>query len=197
MGGLSNFVFFPWAGFVFAGAIVGLVLDGLTDAVGRSTWRTSGSHSSGLRLTMAAYELSFFPTWYPQSHFWTTSPAFFFLRVGIMTAAIGLAYAWDLRPGGATNGVLSSNSAGRRSSSTGFTSRWSTASCRGRCTSACRGSSSWVALALFCLFMLWCSIYKDRVVARDGEAQGSGLRAQARVRRVAGYIQGSCLSPEP
>ena len=40
---------------------------------------------------------------------------------------------------------------------------------------------SWVALALFCLFMLWCSIYKDRVVARwKARAQGSGLKAQAR-----------------
>ncbi len=28
VGGLSNFVFFPWAGFVFAGAIAGLILDG-------------------------------------------------------------------------------------------------------------------------------------------------------------------------
>jgi hypothetical protein len=49
---------------------------------------------------------------------------------------------------------------------------------------------SWVALALFCLFMLWCSIYKERVVGRwqaqgsglkaPEEAQGSRLRAQAR-----------------
>ena len=38
---------------------------------------------------------------------------------------------------------------------------------------------SWVALALFCLFMLWCSLFKDRVVGR-WQAQGSRPRAQAR-----------------
>ena len=98
VGGLSNFVFFPWAGFVFAGAIVGLILDGLRTRR-QEHLANLGFALAGIALTVAAYELSFLPSWHPQSHFWTTSPAFFFLRVGIMTTAIGIAYAWDLRPG--------------------------------------------------------------------------------------------------
>ena len=38
-GGLSNFVFFPWAGFVFAGALAGLVLD----HIGAARSRTPGA----------------------------------------------------------------------------------------------------------------------------------------------------------
>ena len=165
VGGLSNFVFFPWAGFVFAGAIVGLILDGLRTRQ-QEHLANLGFALVGIGLTIAAYELSFFPTWYPQSHFWTTSPAFFFLRLGIMTAAIGIAYAWGLRPGG--------------------DEKWSPLQQLGRTSlfiywihvemvygllsrplhKRLSWELSWVALALFCLFMLWCSIYKNRVVAR-------------------------------
>jgi len=188
-GGLSNFVFFPWAGFVFAGATVGVILDSV-ETRQQERLANLGFALMGTGLTVAAYELSFLPTWYPQSHFWTTSPAFFFIRLGIMTAAIGLAYAWQLRPGGAT--------------------RWSPLQQLGRTSlfiywihvemvygllsrplhKRLSWELSWVALALFCLFMLWCSIYKERVVGRwqaqgsglkaPEEAQGSRLRAQAR-----------------
>jgi uncharacterized membrane protein len=174
-GGLSNFVFFPWAGFVFAGAIIGLVLDGV-ETRQQEHLANLGFALIGTGLAVAAYELSFFPTWYPQSHFWSTSPAFFFIRLGIMTAAIGLAYVWHLRPGGAT--------------------AWSPLQQLGRTSlfiywihvemvyglfsrplhKRLSWELSWVALALFCLFMLWCSIYKDRMVGR-WKAQGSGLKA--------------------
>ena len=180
-GELSNFVFFPWAGFVFAGAIVGLILDGLRTRQ-QERLANLGFALIGTGLTLAAYGLSFRPTWYPQSHFWTTSPAFFFIRVGIMTAAIGLAYAWQLRPGSA--------------------SKWSPLAQLGRTSlfiywihvemvygvvsrplhKRLSWELSWVALALFYLFMLWCSIYKDRVVGR-WQAQGSGLRAGERIVR--------------
>ena len=100
-----------------------------------------------------------------------------------MTAAIGLAYAWQLRPGGA--------------------SKWSPLQQLGRTSlfiywihvemvygllsrplhKRLSWELSWVALALFCLFMLWCSIYKDRVVARWRlrlRAQGSGKSLRVR-----------------
>jgi len=178
VGGLTNFVFFPWAGFVFAGAIVGIILDGLRTRR-QEHLANLGFALGGIALTVAAYELSFLPSWHPRSHFWTTSPAFFFLRVGIMTTAIGIAYAWDLR-----------HAAG---------SKWSPVQQLGRTSlfiywihvemvygllsrplhKRLSWELSWVALTLFCLFMLWCSLYKDRVVGR-WQAQGSGLRAQAR-----------------
>ena len=176
-GGLSNFAFFPWAGFVFAGALAGLVLD-----AARSPRQEQAANLGfaliGTGIAAAAYALSFRPTWYPQSHFWTTSPAFFFLRLGIMTAALGFAYAWELRPGGAQ--------------------RWSPLGQLGRTSlfiywihvemvyglislplhKRLSWGQSWLALALFCVLMLLCSIAKDRVVERW--AQGSRLRAQAR-----------------
>ena len=172
VGGLSNFVFFPWAGFVFAGAIVGLILDGLRTRQ-QEHLANLGFALAGMVLTAAAYELSFFPSWHPQSQFWTTSPAFFFLRVGIMTTAIGIAYGWGLRPGG---------------------DKWSPVQQLGRTSlfiywihvemvygllsrplhKRLSWELSWVALALFCLFMLWCSIYKDRVVARWAAQKKAG-----------------------
>jgi uncharacterized membrane protein len=171
--GLSNFVFFPWAGFVFAGAIVGLVLDALRTRR-QEHLANVGFLLSGIALAVASYELSFLPTLFPQSHFWTTSPSFFYLRLGIMTAAVGLAYLWDERPGAAH--------------------KWSPLQQLGRTSlfiywihvemvygvislplrKRLSFEMSWVALAVFCLFMLWCSIYKDRVVGR-WKAQGSGL----------------------
>ena len=179
-GGLSNFVFFPWAGFVFAGSFAGLVLGhiGAARSPRQEQAANLGFALIGTGIAAAAYALSFRPTWYPQSHFWTTSPAFFFMRLGLMTAALGLAYAGELRPGRAQ--------------------KWSPLRQLGRTSlfiywihvelvyglislplhKRLSWGQSWLALALFCVLMLLCSIAKDRVVARW--AQGSRLRAQAR-----------------
>jgi uncharacterized membrane protein len=165
VGTMSLFVVFPWAGFVFAGAIVGVVLDGL--ATRRAERITNVAFGlGGAAIAFAAYRLSFLPTWYAQSHFWSTSPAFFFLRLGIMIAAIGLAYAWDQRPGGAT--------------------KWSPLKQLGRTSlfiywihvemvyglvslplhKQLSWTQSWIALAIFCVFMLFCSMFKDWFVAK-------------------------------
>jgi uncharacterized membrane protein len=187
--GLSNFAFFPWAGFVFAGALAGLVLD-----AARSPRQEQAANLGfaliGTGIATAAYALSFRPTWYPQSHFWTTSPAFFFMRLGIMTAALGFAYAWELRPGGGQ--------------------RWTPLGQLGRTSlfiywihveivyglislplhKRLSWGQSWLALALFWVLMLLCSIAKDRVVERW--AQGSRLRVQAR-----SLAKDSEVLPEP
>ena len=177
VGGLRTSCFFPGPASLLRERLSGSSSMGC-GRVSRNTWRTWASHSLGIGLTVAAYELSFFPTWYPQSHFWTTSPAFFFIRLGIMTDGDrDCVHVEACGPAVRASGVRSSSWAGPRSSSTGSMSRWSTACCRGRCTSGLSWELSWVALALFCLFMLWCSIYKDRVV-----------RAHGRLRRA---------SPEP
>jgi uncharacterized membrane protein len=95
---LSNFVFFPWGAFVLAGVIPGLLLD-LTPASGEwraNRWLVIG----GLATATLSLAASYLPNPYFASDFWTTSPCFFFLRAGLMTAAIGLAFAWESRPGG-------------------------------------------------------------------------------------------------
>jgi uncharacterized membrane protein len=92
--GLTNFVFLPWAAFVFAGAILGLLIDAARtpDSERRlNTWIAA----SGAALALTAFGLSYLPSPFGNSYFWTTSPAFFFLRTGIMTAAVGAAYFWS------------------------------------------------------------------------------------------------------
>ena len=56
--------------------------------------------AGGAGIAVASYQLSFLPTLLPGSKFWTTSPAFFSIRLGAMMAVFGLLY-FLLRPGGA------------------------------------------------------------------------------------------------
>jgi uncharacterized membrane protein len=90
--GLSNFVFFPWMGLVFAGASIGAAIDGTTP----SAERTIAVRIAivGAALTAAAHVGSFMPSLYPRSDYWTTSPSYFAVRVGLMLVAIAGAYAW-------------------------------------------------------------------------------------------------------
>ena len=99
--GFTNFAFFPWAGFVFAGAVAGVLLD---DAAERTRERRLVIRiaSAGVILAVAAFGLSYLPSPFARSEFWTSSPSFFLLRTGILTATIGLAYAWQQRPGAET-----------------------------------------------------------------------------------------------
>jgi len=96
--GLSNFVFFPWTAFVFAGVGVGLVLD--ATPIDKEARANAVIFIAGSAIAVAAFAASFQPSPYPHSSFWHTSPTFFFIRAGLMIAAIGAAYAWQSRPGG-------------------------------------------------------------------------------------------------
>jgi uncharacterized membrane protein len=93
---LTNFVLFPWAGFVFAGALTGIALDGArTGAEERRVNFVLGA--AGAALVAAAYAASYLPTPYRNTHFWTTSPAFFLIRIGILWLGVTLAYVWERR----------------------------------------------------------------------------------------------------
>lgn len=95
---LTNFTLFPWAGFVCAGAIAGAVLVSVADARGErraNTWFAV----AGAALILVGWAGSRLPSPYPQSSFWTSSPAFFAIRLGILTMALPLAFLWGLRPG--------------------------------------------------------------------------------------------------
>lgn len=93
-GNYANFTLFPWAAFVFAGAAIGVVLERAAGSAveARRVWTVT---ALGAAMAAAAFALSYQPTPFPNSHFWTTSPAFFFLRLGIMMAAFGLAWVWS------------------------------------------------------------------------------------------------------
>jgi uncharacterized membrane protein len=171
VGAMTSFALLPWAGFVFAGACLGVLLDAVgPDSSGRSSSREARLNlafgAGGALIAVTAYAASFLPTPYPRSDFWTTSPAFFFLRLGLLTMVIAGAYVWELRPGGGE--------------------KWSPARQLGRTSlfiywihvemvyglisiplhHALKLRQTWVALALFAAFMLACSIGKDRAVTR-------------------------------
>lgn len=93
-GNYTNFTLFPWAAFVFAGAAIGVVLQRAPDRASESrrVWIIT---LAGAAMAAAAYAASYLPSPFPKSHFWTTSPAFFYLRAGIMMASFGLAWVWS------------------------------------------------------------------------------------------------------
>jgi surface polysaccharide O-acyltransferase-like enzyme len=80
-----------------AGTAVGVALDRTRDreAERRLVLRLS---AAGAALFAAAYAGSYLPSVYANASFWTTSPSYFFIRIGLMVASIGLAYAWLQRP---------------------------------------------------------------------------------------------------
>jgi uncharacterized membrane protein len=92
--GLTNFAFFPWSGFVFAGGVVGLLLDRSRDetAERRLTLRLA---LGGALVAGAGYAASYAPSIYQRSSFWTSSPTFFFVRTGILVLGVAGAYVWE------------------------------------------------------------------------------------------------------
>jgi uncharacterized membrane protein len=172
---LANFTFFPWIGFVMAGAFAGVLLD---EARSKALDRRLNLAflGGGLALAYVAYRCSFLPPLDGRSRFWTTSASFFFIRLGLMVGAVGLAYVWERRP-----------TAGRR---------WSPLQVLGRHSlfiywihvemvyglislplhGAFPVARAWVALGVFCLLMLAAAAAKDRLTGKF--KSGSSLRNQ-------------------
>ena len=92
--GRGTFTLFPWAAFLLGGVPIGIWLDAA---------RTPGAERrlnlwfavAGLALAFGSYWASFLPSIYRESSFWTTSPAFLFLRLGILVLSLPVAYAWN------------------------------------------------------------------------------------------------------
>ena len=173
--GLTNFAVFPWAAFVPAGACLGMLID-------RARTREQESRLNlwfgvgGASLAFAAFAASYLPSPYPRSDFWTSSPAFFFLRAGIMTTAIASACLWESR---ASAGL-----------------RWSPMILLGRSSlfiywihvemvygivstplhHALSLPAAWLALGAFCVFMLGCAAMKEQVVANWRDRGGKTAR---------------------
>lgn len=137
-GDLTTFTMFPWAGFVFAGAACGVILAAADNM--RAERRVQlASAAAGLVLIALGEFLSRRPSIYQQSEFWTSSPTWFAIRVGIVMAAVAVLrviaeiaahrnFAWrSLERLGQSSLFVS-----------GFTSSSCTATRPGRCTAACR-----------------------------------------------------------
>lgn len=96
---MSVFTLFPWVGYVFAGAFFGELLNTAADV--HTEWRMNRWFSGlGLALLLGGYGSSFLPSLYPEgwSSFWTTSPTYYFVKIGIMLMIMGAAYVYVQRP---------------------------------------------------------------------------------------------------
>jgi uncharacterized membrane protein len=91
-GDLTAFSLFPWAGFVFAGAACGVILAATSNL--RAERRVQLAFgATGLVLVALGEFLSRRPSIYQQSEFWTSSPTWFAIRVGILMTAVAVVYA--------------------------------------------------------------------------------------------------------
>jgi len=91
--GRDTFNFFPWAAFVFAGGAIGVLIEATRQASDR--WLHAGFAAAGAALAVGAYAASSLPSPIPGTQFWTTSPAFFLLRLGILIAVVGIGYFYQ------------------------------------------------------------------------------------------------------
>ena len=95
LAGRTNFALFPWAAFVLAGGIAGeLVFAAQSESEERRL--QTGLLVAGVGGIALAYAASFRPSIYPVANFWTSSPTFFFIRLGICTAMVPIARGIDL-----------------------------------------------------------------------------------------------------
>ncbi len=88
----TTFTLFPWAGFVFAGAAAGGLL---AAARARALERRllAGLGVAGAALAGIGFYAATLPTLYRESYFWTSSPAYFAVRVGVLMGLLAAAYA--------------------------------------------------------------------------------------------------------
>ena len=92
--GHTTFTLFPWAGFLFAGAAVGVWLD-----AGRERRVVTALAAAGPALALAGYAASYLPPIYANASFWTSSPTFFFLRLGVLLSLVPAAWLLARLPG--------------------------------------------------------------------------------------------------
>jgi uncharacterized membrane protein len=95
-GTANTFALFPWAGFLAAGAAIGVWLARTRTPVEERRVNLALG-ALGILLAAGAYWASFRPPLFAGTTFWTSSPAFFFLRLGLLVAAMPAAHvvtAW-------------------------------------------------------------------------------------------------------
>lgn len=94
LAGRTNFAIFPWAGFLLGGSIAGELI-----AAARAEREERRlQHAlllAGAAGAAAAFALSFQPSIYPNANFWTSSPTFFFMRLGLNMALLPVAWWID------------------------------------------------------------------------------------------------------
>lgn len=90
--GRTTFALFPWSGFLLAGAISGELISAAGSEL-RERNLHRGLLAAGLAGIAGGYAASLLPSIYPVANFWTSSPTFFFMRLGICTVMLPMAFA--------------------------------------------------------------------------------------------------------
>ena len=91
-GDLTMFTLFPWAGFVFAGGAAGAVIAAAHDD--RSERRLQAILCvAGAALVAFGFYAAGRPSIYRTASFWTSSPTWFAIRLGILMVALAAIYA--------------------------------------------------------------------------------------------------------
>ena len=95
--GRSTFTLFPWGGFLFAGVLAGMWLDFGDKAFERAVERRRVAWlcAVGLAIGAGAYAASYLPPLYQQTSYWTSSPTFFFVRLGMLAGLVAVAFTWS------------------------------------------------------------------------------------------------------
>ena len=91
-GDVTTFTALPWAGFVFAGAAVGAWLASIRETASERRlhlWLAG----AGAALVAAGFYAATLPAMYRDSSFWTSSPTYFAIRVGILMVTLAAIYA--------------------------------------------------------------------------------------------------------
>ena len=91
-GDLTIFTLFPWSGFVFAGGAVGALLATVSDEGAERRLQVILG-ASGAALIALGFYAAGLPSIYRVSSFWTSSPTWFAIRVGILMVAVSAIFA--------------------------------------------------------------------------------------------------------
>ena len=91
-GEMTTFTLFPWAAFVFAGAAVGVLTAAGARAPGLRRMHVGVAAAAAALIAFGFWTASR-PTIYAVSSFWTSSPTWLAIRVGIVTVAVCALYA--------------------------------------------------------------------------------------------------------
>jgi len=91
-GDLTTFTLFPWAGFVFAGAACGVMLATTHHARAERRMQMAFAAAGVILIVLGEYT-STRPSIYRQASFWTSSPTWFAIRVGILMMGVAALHA--------------------------------------------------------------------------------------------------------
>jgi uncharacterized membrane protein len=93
--GSGAFTLFPWVAFLLFGVLVGLWLD-RTQTEKDEQRLMRAMVFLGPLISLVGYAATYLPPIYPGITFWTGSPTFFFVRLGVLMTAIPVAFGWNV-----------------------------------------------------------------------------------------------------